>query len=89
MVTTIHLPETIQSYSIAIQLKNHLAIEHVLTLWLPDTSGHRMPTVSPKYHPEGRIQSAILMIRPNFIQWLNIVTMATNGTIKSIFFVSH
>ena len=42
---TIQLLDFLSAIQVTIQLTNHLAIRHDLTIWLPDTSGNRMSTV--------------------------------------------
>ena len=41
----------VHRYPQTIQLTNHLANGHVLTIRLPDMSGNRMPTVDLYGHP--------------------------------------
>ena len=48
-----------------IQLTNHSAIGHVLTIWLPDMSGNQMPTVFANLQPN------LLQTRIPSFNWRN------------------
>ena len=42
---TIHLPDFFSAIQVTIQLTEYSVIQHIFTIWIPDLSGNRMPTI--------------------------------------------